>query len=431
MQDVVKYINEKFLSQNPCTVQKVTSSPHFLCWHCRFPGKSIYLYFGRGASHQGIAVSDNNLPARLRVIDRFLEYSRKHWRNLLMTSLYVDENDRIVTILARSKYSENKIYFFWRGRDLFFSHAFHEDEVVWLYNSWEGKQAISLDTFKELEGEAIFKDLGYGNESAHKDTLNIEEYIEHEDIYKSSERLVNKEKKKNKSLYRKLEVELSKITQALNLKEYTDSDLTEVNEVGEGRFKIKLYNINGHYKKRDLVFTKIKQWKDSKKIIENRLLKTKNKSITKDKVQSSNVKIVSPVWVVKKEKSKIEKNEHYVSLKYKDFSCFLGRTSSENDYIRNKIAKKTDLWVHLDNLKSGHLFIRGGKPDVNDMTILTSAMVDICNIQIEQMDIIFTNVANIKGLKGARGAITFKKEKRLSLYYDQEWRQKVSAIDEQ
>jgi hypothetical protein len=434
MQEIIKSFNEDFLTHNRCTVQKVMSSAHFLCLHCRFPGRTVYFYIGRGAQFQGVSFVDEPIPAHLRVKDRYLEYARKYWRSMIIKTMKVNEHDRVLSISGDSIHGENKIYFFWRGRDLFFAHAFIKGMEGKLYRSWERSLAIDREGYDEISSKMLFKDLGYGENVRNKGDLNVVDYLKNQSAKKGEKAFLNKIEKKKKSLEVKLAKELELIDKALETTASLNDDLTTTSVLGEGRFSIKLYHLEGHYKKRDHLFTKIKKWKESKKIIESRI-KSINAEVKKKKASTQvlkipSVKIISPIWTTSKPASEIEFNPNYISFMYKEFKCYVGRSALENDYIRTKISKKTDVWVHLENMKSGHLFIRGGKPAIQDFTVLTSALVELCAMSLLEMPIIFTEVANLKGLKGTRGSVTFKKEKRLTLYFDQSWREQVLAIDE-
>lgn len=421
------------LSHKKCQVQRVISTPHFLCLQCRVTGETFYLYLGRGASYQGVYLSHKKPPVDLRVKDRYLDFARKFWRNSYLISVDKDQKDRVFSFLAQTKQYQVRVSLFWRGRDLFFTQVYKDLAKVTLFKSWEGLIQINNDEWEKLGPSDIFHDLGYGkdlNEKV-KNKFDIEHYLENETKDKISNQASKRLKKKKISLKDKLLKELGEIEKGISLASHAEEDLESIHEIGEKRFRIKLYELEGHFKKRDLVYSKVKQWKKSKNIILKRLEKIKDEIVNKKETTVTlNKKIISPIWIQKKKIQKISSNQNYISFEYNSYKCFLGRTSAENDFIRVNIAKKDDLWFHIDEMKSGHLFVRGGSPTPDEMIILASAMCELCNISMSEISLIFTKVANLKGIKGKRGAVIFKKEKRITVYYDQQWRQKVSTIDE-
>ena len=71
--DYNKALNEqRILGQ----VQKIYSCPHYICLSLRLPGKSKYLYLGRGARKEGLFWGESLPPSSIRIRDRFLEYLR-------------------------------------------------------------------------------------------------------------------------------------------------------------------------------------------------------------------------------------------------------------------------------------------------------------------------------------------------------------------
>lgn len=434
MQKVVDDLNENFLSQNKGIIQKVLSTPHYLCFHCRFPGKTLFLYLGRGASHQGVALGKTTVPKHLRVKDRYLEYARKHWRSATLTQIDCDKEDRVLCLKSRTKEGPCRTWFFWRGRDLFFAHAIVKAGKGHLHKSWEGTSFFAEDFFEKMTASFLFKDVGFGKEFSKKGSLNIDHYLETTEIEKGKQAFINKKKKKRLKLKTNLESELLKIEKAFEINGWTEEDLTDVQTIGKGRFKIDFFHTEGHFKKRGLIFQKLKQWKKSKEIIEQRMAELDEASMSEEQeletVSFNRVKIISPIWSYNNQKTEIHSKEHYVQFQYGSFLCFVGRDASENDYLRTKVAKKNDLWIHVDNAKSGHMFVRGGKPSIENFQVLASALVDLCRMTLEDIPLIFTEASNIKGVKGTRGMVTFKKEKRLTVFFDRAWRDKISGVQE-
>lgn len=434
--NTIDTINTFLLSHKRFSIQKVSSSAHFLCLHCRLPGKTFYLHIGRGASYRGIWLSELKTPAHLRVKDTFVEYARKFWRSSTVTKVSKCNDDNALMWDAITREGSMKVFFFWRGRDLFFAQAFSKNDDAFLFRSWDGKVELDKSVYEDLGFKDVFVEIGFGEKIGTINNFDIDSYLNNETGKSNSKIKQKKQLKKSIKLKEKLSRELNAIEKGIELISYQNEKLDDVQSIGEGRFKISFIGIEGHYKKRDHLFSQVKKWKTSKNIILKKILEldrnTSNKGNPSQVKENAVIynKIVSPIWGYQKVTKKVEKKEHYITFSYNDFMCFIGRNSGENDYLRSKVSQKKDLWVHVENMPSGHLYIRGGKPNLEDLRVLTSALIDLCNMKLQEIPIIFTLASNLKGLKGKKGAVTFKKEKRLTVQFDQQWRQKISGIDE-
>jgi predicted ribosome quality control (RQC) complex YloA/Tae2 family protein len=370
----------------------------------------------------------------MRIKDIFVDYARKHWRNSSITNIDINVKDRVLSLSGYQNKEKYKVAFFWRGRDLFFTHIFHENKKLCIFRNWVGREDLESAKIEELNIFESFNKLGFGEAKSKKSKFeNIEDYINKDVTSFTNKKLEKKEVKKKQRLRDNILNDLSKLKAGLELASFVDNpDLESLNVIGKGRFKIKFYGLEGHYPKRDLIFEKVKQWKKSYLNLESRLEKIKEDLLIRPKIEYClQDQLVRPIWITKKIKeNELIKHKNYLQFNYKGYQCYLGRNSSENDYIRNKIAKKTDLWIHLDNFKSGHLFVRGERPKVDELCVLSSALVDLCKIDIKEFQIIYTEASNLKAIKGHRGAVRYKKEKRLLVYFDQDWRSKIELIEE-
>lgn len=372
------------------------------------------------------------IPAFLRVQDRFLQFARKYWRGMRLTEVLVEEEDRVLILKGFKERKHLRIYFFWRGRDLFFAHEIEGESQIEVFQSWVGKQKVSAEAREGLGTDSLFHELDYGgvkNRSKQND-FEIDEYLE------SFEKKVEiGEAIKNKKLktVEKMKQELKRFDVLDYLERQTKEDLEKVKTIGEGRFKVIFKGLEGHFKKREYLFDKVKGWRKSQAQLKTRMdaLELEAGVKTQKKENAFHGKIVEPVWNYKVEKESLVKKQNYIKFQYNEWSCYLGRTALENDQIRKEIAKKEDWWIHLENYKSGHLFVKSDGGDLlpDDLTTLSSALVELNNIELQEIPLIFTKVKNLKGVKGAPGMVNFKKEKHLTVFFDPEWRQKLTKIE--
>lgn len=412
-------------------VQQCTSSPHFLSFQTRFRGKTLYLYFGRGAGYQGFDFSEQKIPAELRIQDKYLHFARKYWRGMRLLELTSSENDRIVTIKAIKLGTPITLWFFWRGRDLFFAHKHELANHIEIFKSWTGFSRITNEVNVDLNESVLFGELGYGEvkERNNEGDFSIEEYFEA--FEKISVPKVSKSKVRNTKS--KIIKDLKRFEILKYLEKQTSKDLTDVNAIGEGRFSVNFCGIEGHFKKREHLFNKIKKWKKSESFLLNRLKSLEAEEPIKKEAQKKNIgKSIQPIWKLDKENQLVIKMPKFIRFTYKSWTCYLGRTAVESDQIRKEIAKKEDWWIHLDGLRSGHMFIKSGNEDPTpaDLEILGSAMVELNGLQIQEIPIIFTRVKNLKGVKGVAGMVNYKKEKHIVVYFSQQWRQNLTSFEE-
>ena len=413
-------------------IQQVTSSAHILCIQCRVPGRTAYLYLGRGVVNQGFDFGTNKVPAFLRIQDKFLQYARKNWRGMQLNTIGCSTKDRVLSLEGRMGPYKQTAYFFWRGRDLFFANLRFNDHSGELFTSWEGKRKIDPVLIEKLGPADIFGELGFGEVEFGQQKSKDFSFSSYLDQFSSDEQSEVRKSKDLKTLT-KMKEELKRFKSLEVLERFKTQDLESINSVGEGRFKVRLNGLVGHYKRREYLFDRLKLWKKSEArlleriaVLENRLAAKTDKPIVEKRF-----KTVQPIWKVEKKKNDIITQSSHIEFYYGDWRCFLGRTAQENDYIRKEKAKKEDWWLHLEDLKSGHMIIKtqGKTLNPDDLSTLGSALIELCGLDYSDIPLIFTQVKNLKGIKGVPGSVNFKKEKHLKVIFNPSWRQKLTSIE--
>lgn len=349
-----------------------------------------------------------------------------------LANISVSEEDRVLTLSGFKERSPISVHFFWRGRDLFFAHEIEKQDHIELFQSWVGKQKVPRGARDGLGTDSLFIEVGFGtikNRSKQND-FEISEYLS---SFSKSIEVGQAIKNKKLKTIDKMRAELKRFDVLDYLERQTKENLEDVKTIGDGRFKVIFKGLEGHFKKREFLFDKLKAWKGSRNQLEKRLraLETELGDTKQKKENAFHGKIIEPVWNFKVEKDSLVKKEKYIKFIYNNWSCFLGRTALENDQIRKEIAKKEDWWLHLENYKSGHLFVKSDGEDLSpqDLTILASALVELNNIELADLPLLYTKVKNLKGVKGAPGMVNYKKEKHLTVFFDPEWRQKLTKIE--
>ncbi len=431
----VEEFSEILTNKGHAVIQQATSSPHVITLQCRIPGKTVHLYFGRGAQYQGFDYSELKLPASFRVQDKFLQFARHYWRGMKILDIESDSKDRVIRMKGVKEGIVQEIIFFWRGRDLFFAHIKYLNEEIEVFRSWEGKVKEVWSEGEELSLEILFKDLGFAEvDFGEKDNdFQISKYLEDHDG-KGTDKKDQSYSKKMKTL-QKMKGDLLLLNEIEKLRPWTDRDLEDVKEVGAGRFKVSFRGIEGHYKKREYLYDKMKGWEKSRKLVKDRIFKLENEKgkTVKNKEDSifKDYKIIQPIWNYEKNKTTVKSQQNCIEINYKGIKCYLGRRAQENDFIRKEFGKKEDMWLHLEGMKSGHMIVKNGNQnlEVEDYQILSSALVDLNGIVINDIPIVYTQVKNIKPVKGSPGMVIYKKEKHLKVHFEPEWRQKLTVID--
>jgi predicted ribosome quality control (RQC) complex YloA/Tae2 family protein len=219
-----------------------------------------------------------------------------------------------------------------------------------------------------------------------------------------------------------IEDDLRKAQQWEKLQKILDRDVSlEMYELAVGDHKIKFEGDLNPYERRNLVFQKIKKLKRGEGILNERL-----KSVTEQLVgkinepkQTSTLPITKPVWG-REEKIDLEKKPQqqteYRVFKFEKFQIGVGLTSQGNDQLRNQWANKEDTWIHLDGLKSAHVIIKllNNSPlEPNILNLAASILAQFSHFNDDWIPILFTPVKNLKGVTGAPGMVTYKKEKHL------------------
>jgi predicted ribosome quality control (RQC) complex YloA/Tae2 family protein len=110
-------------------IQKIFSSSQFLSLQIRLPGKSFYLYFGRGHQFEGFWLGEKQIESALRKRDQFLEYFRRYLSASVLLNLDIDEKDRIIKIDYGRFGQTNRMFLFYKGRELYFANIYFDEKV--------------------------------------------------------------------------------------------------------------------------------------------------------------------------------------------------------------------------------------------------------------------------------------------------------------
>ena len=408
-------------------IQKIYSSSYYLCFSLRYQGKTQYLYLGRGAGQEGIWLSDHRVESFLRKRDKFLEYIRKHLSSTSFAGIEVDELDRIVQLKYFKWGRINRFYFFYNARNLYFANHFYDDKSghMKLYRSWTMKNEsiaeIDYDLFDEL-GRKKLEEININHQ-----VPSINELLKAEKDKALKIVGGGKSKKFLNRKLKKIEQDLNNIKVIDKLKSMAEEEhdlslMQQKNKIDGVKLN---FRYPDHYKRRDEVYTKIKKLKKAEQILSLRKQDTVEHLKNFKQNVENQLKPTAPMWKSAQNKTSNPKTQgkEYKILQFPNFKLGIGTTAQANDQLRNEWAKKSDIWFHLDGDRSPHIILKGEAItlDMEVFKIVGSAMLDYSQLEISEARLIYTQVKNLKSVKGSPGKVIYKKEKRVSVEYYKNW----------
>lgn len=409
-------------------IQKIYGSSHFVSLQIRLPGKSLYLYFGRGHNYEGFWLGDKQIESALRKRDQFLEYLRRYLSASVLLNLSLDEKDRIIKIDYGRFGHTNSLMLFYKGRELYFANIFFDEKTkrFQVFRSWmKGSSEVENTDF------SVFDELGRKDIDKNKSTT----------LSVSISKLLNDEKKKalslltsgksKKFLIRKkknISADITQVNKWPKLVEFIQNhgefDKLKRKEVIVG-FKISFKN-KEHYKRQDELYLKVKKLKKAQKILSLRLEDTQESLDKQEFLDFENkLKIIKPIWFqsFKSDAVEIKKEKGYVVHTFKNFHVGVGISAIGNDQMRKAWAKKDDVWFHAHGDKSPHVIVKmkNSNLDVELFKIIASAMLHYMKSSSTEINLLYTAVKNLKGVKGVAGSVNYKKEKYITVLKERSW----------
>ena len=417
-------------------IQKLYSSSQYICMQIREPGKSKYLYFGRGKSYEGFWEGATQIPSPLRKRDQFLEYMRRYLSGSVLTGVDIDVEDRVVRLEYRRFGKRCRFMFFYRGRELYFSNIYYDEKLHYMrtFCSWiKGVIDEELDDFK------MFNELGRNDIDKNRNSrekISIDKLLLDEKKRALNLLSSGKSKKFLKRKITNIQGDIDKVNKWPELTTFAEncSDFSKMpmkNTFAGHRLNFKTKE---HFTRRDELYTKIKKLKKAQKILALRFSDTEENlkqlpDLSED--YENKLKIIKPIWSVTNDSDTVQvmSEKGYKVIKLEGIHLAVGISAIGNDQVRKEWAKKTDFWFHLEGDKSPHIIIKLDSPvmDLNVFEIVTAAMLHYVGSTATEARLIYTQVKNIKGVKGAAGKVTIKKEKKISVILNKSWNDIINS----
>ncbi|MBY0516207.1 MAG: hypothetical protein K2P81_04825 [Bacteriovoracaceae bacterium] len=401
-------------------MQKIYGTSRYLCLQVRFPGKNLVFYIGRGHGYEGFWVGDEVPVSFIRKKDQWVEWSRKNLTSSLLIGISMDPIDRGIRLEFQKIGGKEFLYVSWIGRNAYFAQYKVENRDWFL--SWterrEGEDGFEI--MNEV-GRREIKDTGDSAENS----ISIKTLLESEVKDAKAKGSPNKKIKTIENKIKKIGNDLEKIMNWKNLQSYVVNDFSEdefeKNEkITVNRISYKFPRNLTAWQKRDWIFDQVKRLKKAEALQRKRqeeslqeIEELKNKT---DKIINT-LHVSGPVWSSKKSAFIAPKKEdNFIIHSFDKFKIAVGASAVGNDEMRKLWSKGNDWWVHAANGKSAHAIIKLATDSVPTLEVITQAAKLIANqsrITATQIEIIMTQVKYVRGVTGAAGMVTYKKQKTL------------------
>jgi predicted ribosome quality control (RQC) complex YloA/Tae2 family protein len=412
-------------------IQKAYTTPHFLVLGMRFPGQNVVLYIGRGNQYEGIFMSNKFPPSYLRIQDRLLDYVRKYLVGARLGKMEVDEKHFMSLFHFKNDHTDNSFSFGYKDRQLFFIKQWKEE----IYTSWNGETSSGKNI-----ADLVDKFLGEKStvESSRASSWSLENYFAEEQKKVSGKPV---QKKKEKFLEKKLHNIGHDLESAQKWQQMEEEMLSEDDELvfGENQsvfhgHKIKFGSQLNHWQKRDVVFGKIKKLKKAEEILKNRLQET-GEELSKVKIgefefEVTKEKAIAPLWQTgKTTKTKNESEHNIKNFQLKKLFGTIALDAESNDWLRSQ-GSKDHYWFHVENYPGAHCLIKTDDVGVlsgEDLSAIASMLRDYSQLEITEIPVIYSQLKNVKGLKGAQGKVLIKKPRYLRCNYIK-WTEIITVV---
>lgn len=404
-----------------CQIQKVYTTPLHICIAIRVPGKTRWWWIGRGKPNNQIIVNEQVPPPKFRGKDASVEWLRSRLKGRWLSHILYDEKRGILRFTEADEDSFLEFGYI-EGRLHHREGSLGSETKTWIIRRSDQQHTNELAgpdeyiPFDESEFDLTLDPLERLNNWYEKNDKNIQKRID--------------KKKKNK--IKNIEKDIEKLSKHQDLysiaadhQALANQEVVELKEI-----KIKFKKNQTVYQKADQIYEKGKRFKSALSLQHKRLEEAQDKLKKNPNIQSFEIKPDSLHWILPGAKKTIAvKNNNKFGPKYETFSLSsgaliaIGLDAQSNDYLRKEWANKDDLWVHIESEPGSHLFYRSKQvPDQDTWELIGSVLRDYSKITFTMVSLIWTQVRYLRAVKGQAGLIRFTKEKRITINYNDQWR---------
>lgn len=379
----------------------------------RLLGRTKYLYLGRGGGYEGVWISDEKPKSYLRKKNRFLEYLRKHLSSCRLVRLDIPFSDRLV-VLEYYKWGKlNKLILFYKGRDLdIIHHYYDEDKIKFFTNTniiFSGTELVEKNELQQF-----FQGDLKNFEEQKENHIKIEDLLIQEET-KARNKSSGKKEKFLKRKIKNIESDFNKVKVWPKLQEMANNYYIKPFPLDKKVMGIK-FSFNdsaSEGQKLNIIYNKIKNLQKAEKLLEQRLNDSKEK-LAKMNLDENNLKSIIVLPSIQSKTNNIETKKMYITTMINELKIGYGQSAQGNDQLRKEWAYKEDIWFHLENESSPHIIIKDLKISnlrEDHFHLVAELMNKIMSDSRTELDLIFTEVKNLKGVKGQPGSVTVKKQR--------------------
>lgn len=420
----IDFIQDKIV---PGQIQKIYSTAGYIIFRIRAKRQSLNLFIGKGYGHESLWLNDKLPPPETRIYDSFVGFLRKHLQNLYIDDLVCDKEDRIIKFSIINNYKSYEFSFGYIGRQC--KYYIMEKEEGLLASNF-----LLASSFQAGLGFENFDSVGRKklNKESKKSFVNEEQqeafytYLEknYKKVLSKATKKLNKKIGYANSDLIKLESYVDLFAMAKKSDDYLESlpDKMVVNGV-----KIKFKSKTCHHR-RDYLFNRGKRLREVISQTKERILKLENQ--LKGIIQKHD--FISPKKIIltirpelnQEGQSTIKKNsfhnDKHFSEEIEEFGkVYYGLTSKGNDIIRRDFANKTDYWFHFEKETGPHAILKlDQKSSISPEVVsrIGKKLVEIKGLEVDRISLIYTQVKNLRSVKGSEGKVTYKNIKSLMVF---------------
>lgn len=160
---------------------------------------------------------------------------------------------------------------------------------------------------------------------------------------------------------------------------------------------------------------------------------TLTRSVTEDEVTALRYELAEQGYI-KSSRLKTKMPKEQPPLKYissDGYTILVGRNNKQNDKLTLKIAEKTDMWLHTQNITGSHVIIQANGENPPDKTIEEAAILAAYNSKARnssKVPVDYTFVKFVKKPIGSKpGMVIFTNNKTIYVSPDQDIEQKLKV----
>ncbi len=412
------------LNQNikDCLIKQVFSYPHYLVMALFSKGRKQFLYISRGKSAPTILLDKEKLEAITKLDDKFVHIFRSFLKGQFIQQISIDENLGMVVFVSEKGQCRSVLYMCYKNDGVYFLLSCCLVNYSKYFASWRGNiEEYPSSSGADFAVKSALEDLEkISDKKCQKLSIQMSNASYGEMWHKLLTSQSNRIKKKIESKKDKIMADITRLHDAIKKMTTDLADLRIGMEFGEiyecAGYRIKFPRQVTQWKKRELVFNKLKALKKGCGIQENRLavLMSSDRRVNVMPI----IRPWNPIWRTmanKKETTLLEKQSNDVMEFNSDKNALvkIGKNENGNDYLLTSWSKASDLWVHLHDYPSAHAVIRFQSSSKEHLFELldevSSLLKQLAGLAEEKISVIYTERRWIKPIKGSKGKVKLSK----------------------